>query len=180
MIVAIDKNFALPQIIMIKQPNCWSCLPCSLAICIDESLEGILSIIGHDGSEVIYPTHVGSDRYRGFHIQEIIDTALLFDYYPILIEDNPSMQIGEEIYAVPMYTFRVWEYMNRSSGIIMGELTNGRYHAVAWNHLYKVITDSANLEVHSWTHFEDTIKFFNNIDYFLMLIPAAKPFSRSQ
>lgn len=37
----------------IKQPNFYTCYVASLAMCIDSTVEEIISVIGHDGSKVI-------------------------------------------------------------------------------------------------------------------------------
>lgn len=134
---------------LLHQPNCWSCSVTALAMVIDRSISEVISVIGHDGSEVVAPELPSSDplRHHGFHLQELVDAAIWFGYRPIWIELEPVARIGNkdidihfrswvyngDIDIAPTCEFpgnlgRFQYYMTKNKGIILGE----NYHCCHW------------------------------------------------
>lgn len=70
----------------------WQCFPTALAMLIGTlTPDAVMDLIGHDGSEI---THAGLPeplKRRGFHIQEIIDIALLLGYSMTEIQHSPQL-----------------------------------------------------------------------------------------
>ncbi len=129
---------------LIKSPNKFYCGPCSLAMLLDTSVDSILDRLGHTGLEIVRPNIPEPDCRRGFHIQEFIDVALQYDFALVEIESSPISYLADfkYIYEVPLdHETRITEYMNKYSGLIIGEYALGRGHMCAWNHLDQKIYD---------------------------------------
>lgn len=99
------------------------------------TVERLESLIGHDGSEVVYPDLSEPQRRRGFHVQELIDAALRLDYSVTPFEVLP--QLAHPQWATNVLVDRVGGNWERFDGLIetqCGVLTGcGRHnqHAVA-------------------------------------------------
>ncbi len=64
---------------LITKPNRWSCILAAFAMAMDVSVEELLSVIEHDGSEIAFPGLSEPMCRRGFHVQELIHAALWYD-----------------------------------------------------------------------------------------------------
>jgi hypothetical protein len=95
--------------------------------------------IGHDGSEIIWPTLKEPARRRGFHIQECIDVVSRAGYAVTPFEMFPC---HTPAFTVPSYTIvfggsedaayeRFAEIVQRTRGVITGQ-GNVVGHAVAY------------------------------------------------
>jgi hypothetical protein len=140
---------------LLQQEDRWSCLPTSLAMVLDLTIIQVLTAIGHDGSEIIYPDKDEPFKRRGFHLQEIVDAAYLLEHAIVTIEGHPilvSMDYDEyPIFNQEQITNRLGSYLFSSIGILTGRGKNGNYHAVAWNG--KEIYDPTGPEVYSINDF---------------------------
>jgi hypothetical protein len=126
-----------------KQPNKWSCLPSAFAMAIDISVETIIEVVGHDGSEIIYPDLDEPYGRRSFHIQEMINVCMLNNTGVIPIQTNPVSYVdSEHIYSVPAIDVMDY-YTELYSGVMVGLGLQGRPHAVAWDK--KLVHDSNGL-----------------------------------
>lgn len=72
-----------------KQPNDWSCLLTAFSMALHIPIERLIDMIGHDGSERIWPDFPEPQCYRSFHPQELIDCALLMNCAVTAIEMEP-------------------------------------------------------------------------------------------
>jgi len=75
--------------ILQHSPNDWSCLPTAVAMALGVSVDELLEVIGHDGSEVTHPQLDAPACYRGFHPQEMIEAALRRGRATTMIEKVP-------------------------------------------------------------------------------------------
>ena len=108
------------------------CLLYSAAMVLDVEVEHLISIIGHDGMK--YP-----GRWMhpiGIHMQEIQMAALQMGYCFAPVEFLPVSDLYGVEYKIknncglaPMDTYN--HYL-KYKGIIIGECSNGHYHAVAF------------------------------------------------
>ena len=114
-----------------KQPNKWSCLPCAFAMAFEVSLESVLYILGHDGSEIIFPNKADPYKRKNFHIQEMIDVALHYGLSVTEIQNKPIAQSPSGVYLVPVPSDRMSNYLKNYKGVLTGKRTDVP-HAVYW------------------------------------------------
>lgn len=119
----------------LKSPNRWSCLPTSFAMVLGVDLEKLITEIGHDGSEIIFPDLQEPLRRRAFHIQELIDCAIARGIMVTPIEalpvQGPSASHTFE-FAEEQSSQRLTNYLVNYSGVLTGLSQSGNPHAVAW------------------------------------------------
>ncbi|KKK91516.1 hypothetical protein LCGC14_2712140, partial [marine sediment metagenome] len=115
------------------QPNKWSCLPTAFAIAMGEPVEEIIKQVGHDGSDILFPTYKEPYCRRSFHPQELIDICLLKNFAVVQIEKSPVVIAKNITHSVPMNTRRIGSYLLNYTGVLIGEGQTGTPHAVAWN-----------------------------------------------
>jgi len=117
----------------------WTCLPESFAMALGISLERMLEMIGHDGSQQVYK----NPRYvRGFHLQECIDVALKLNVACVPIEHHFALTPdGLETYQVGTSQEQSARFLNhlKNSNIGIFEGMSIDYstqktigHAAAW------------------------------------------------
>jgi hypothetical protein len=58
------------------KPYRWSCILAAFAMALDVSIEDLITLLRHDGSEVFFPDLPEPACRRGFHVQEFIHVAL--------------------------------------------------------------------------------------------------------
>lgn len=103
---------------------------------LDRTVAELCSIIGHDGSEVLWPTLSEPLCRRGHHIEEIQYAAYYIGYlfvpFVAKFEYNPGA--SEELPFVQYDLSGKFQIMlGRYDGILVGEYKRGTPHAVAWN-----------------------------------------------
>lgn len=115
------------------QPNGWSCLPTSFAMVLGVPISRVISIIGHDGSEIVYPDLDDPRCRKGFHFQECIEAAYVlgsnfgfFEATPLLVLDDTHYQ---ELNCVPTLEM----LLQRHVGVLGVTTKKGYGHAVAWD-----------------------------------------------
>jgi hypothetical protein len=105
----------------------------------DEDVETLERIIGHDGSEIIHPELKSPGNRKGFHWQEIIDAALVLNYAVVPIEARPiQTATGTDSHEVKFGDFetpeeRLLAYLDNTKGVLTGIAPSGYWHAVAWD-----------------------------------------------
>lgn len=119
----------------LQSPNRWSCLPTAFAIAAKVPLDRILGLVGHDGSEVIFPDLPEPNGRRGFHIQELVTAALQMGIRPVEIEAHPVREGDYKIeFPTQSCDDRFLGYLARHVGVLGGVgLLSYNYHAVAWD-----------------------------------------------
>lgn len=118
------------------QPNLWSCLPTAFAMCFGIEVERLMSYVGHDGSEIIWPELLEPYCRRGYHIQEMVEVGLMRDYTVLAIETAPVLVIETEPHLKPV-TVELLKpikyYLKKFDGVILGVWPNGNRHSVAYS-----------------------------------------------
>ena len=71
------------------QPNRWSCFATSVAMVLDIPLDKFFRLVGHDGSENIWPNKKDPHRRRGIHPQEAMLACAKLGYSMVPLERNP-------------------------------------------------------------------------------------------
>lgn len=120
-----------------SQPNMWSCSVASAAMVMNIPIHDLISLIGHDGSEIMFPDLPEPVCRAGFTIQEIVDAALKMGWSMTPIEAMPQCTPnGKNIRDVfPETKERMDHYFAKYSGLVEGERLDGKYwHNVAWDH----------------------------------------------
>jgi hypothetical protein len=131
-----------------KQPNKWSCLVTSFAMVLDIAVETAMIMIGHNGSEVIFPLEADPKKRRSFHIQEMVDLCYNLGKCVIPIEGLPVYGIKYEdprhLLIIEKAIDRVDKYLSKEDGVLTGIVIKddgSKRHAVAWNHKEAMIYD---------------------------------------
>jgi len=74
---------------LIKQPNSWSCLLTAFAMATESTPEDLIAMIGHDGSEIIWPDLPEGYQHRAFHPEELFECALDLGFKVFTVEARP-------------------------------------------------------------------------------------------
>lgn len=119
------------------------CMIKSLALALRKPVEELVEILGHDGSEVIWPDNPPPTCYKGFHPQELIDITIKCGRRPTWIELNPSIQGTIDSFPTPIYEphkarERWVSYVSPNSGVLIGTYSKGRH---AWAKIGSIIKD---------------------------------------
>ena len=123
---------------LVTQPNAWSCPIAALAMVLDCTINEITDYLEHDGSEILNMLPEPACR-KGFHIQELVDVALLMGYSMTPIEAQP-VQLNSEHHEYdltkwgmfPSTESRFQFYLDNNIGLIVGKARE-HYHTVAWD-----------------------------------------------
>lgn len=122
----------------LQKMNKPQCLIYSAAMILDIEAERLMSEIGHDGLDIWWSRFDDNRKYRGHHIQEIIDCFLRrrkalvpIDIIPASAPDGHPDLVCTEIYRHP--DARFWEYILNRKAILIGRNMAGNGHAVAWD-----------------------------------------------
>ncbi len=114
-------------------------MPLAFAMALDTPVADLLAAIGHDGSEVVFPTLPEPSCRRCFHIQELIQVALSRGFAVTPVELFPVLQPTEvgPFHKTVFYADNNWRRfeatIQNSRGVIDG--TGARLgHVVAYDH----------------------------------------------
>ena len=124
---------------LIQKPYKWGCLITSFAMALDVSVATLEQMIGHNGSDVLYPEVPDPFGRRGFHVQELIHVAWALGWSVTPYELLPSLQ-----HALPRQRIKIeidrpggnWQQFERMLRSTRGVVTGaGRYsgHAIAYD-----------------------------------------------
>jgi hypothetical protein len=114
------------------------CMPLAFAMALDMPVADLLAAIGHDGSEIVFPSLSEPLRRRCFHIQEPIQVALARGFAVTPVELFPVLQPTEGgPHKTVLYANNNWrrfeETIRASRGVIDGR--GARFgHVVAYDH----------------------------------------------
>lgn len=109
------------------------CFIYSFAMALGIPVKELISEIGHDGTEIIWPKLEGNMQLRGHHIDEIIDVCLKKGVHLVNITYEPSVSpwIGDVEPKQVLFEARFWDHIRENKSVIVGEIPSGYGHAVA-------------------------------------------------
>ena len=124
------------------KPNQWSCSITALAMTLNVPVADLVSQLGHDGSEIVFPSLAEPMCRRGFHSQELIHlawqhgfTVTAFSLFPAVAPsfgNEPKVTVifdGSEDNNWARFT----DILNATEGILEGD--SGKcQHAVHYRH----------------------------------------------
>lgn len=125
---------------LVRSPNAWSCPLATAAMVFDYDIEDFMLLIGHNGYKKIHPQLPSPACYKGFHMQEIVDAALVLGYSMTLIEAQP-VQTPDGVAKHVLTKFprfnnhvdRFVYYVNTTKGLLVGK-TRQWWHTCAYDH----------------------------------------------
>lgn len=148
-----------------RNPNAWSCLLAAFATTLEVSIEAVLGIIGHDGSEI---THAGLPEpmnRRGFHPQEFIKMCLEDEMAVTRVELFPTaipLHNRQNPGTLSKFNTGGWQWFRKSlfhsAGVIDCRTAVGTGHAMAYQGMgdHALIFDPANGDEFEFRKPEDT------------------------
>lgn len=120
---------------LLTKPNRWTCLITAYAMVFDETIERLIELVGHDGSQVIWPNQDEPMRRAGHSHHEMQYVARRLGYY--LADYKPCFGYSPpgEIKLMTREFSEEWvEVLAAHKGVLSGSY-HGRtnFHAVAWS-----------------------------------------------
>lgn len=110
----------------------WTCLAECFAKVFETSLEDLFDLLGHDGSEVIWPQYEDPMCRRGFHIQEMVCVGLRLGFAIVQIESQPSMYPDPAAEPFSLPEVQLHRFFNLAPGVVTGyDRMRGCRHALA-------------------------------------------------
>ena len=119
--------------ILQTQSSAWSCLPTAFAMALSVHVDALLSIIGHDGSEIIWPELRDPERRRSFHIQEMVWASHNLGYSVTPHEARPTTLPHGATQLLEIENAEFETTLRQSQGVLTGVNGHGLRHAVAWD-----------------------------------------------
>lgn len=119
------------------QPNNWSCLLTSFAMAYDMPVADLVDLVGHDGSDIVWPHLAPPNNRRGFHIQELIMAGNSLGYTVTPFEPRPVLMSSDMGDPKPLdldrWLERFTAIMAIGIGVLTGQTNTGARHAIACN-----------------------------------------------
>jgi hypothetical protein len=122
------------------KPEPWLCIATSFAMALGVPLSKLLALIGHDGSQIVFPDLPEPACRAGHHVQELVHAALNHGWACTPIEFNP---ITRTFGNLPAYHsilpdeqsrwLRFERLIAKHDGVLEGWVTNWG-HAMAFEH----------------------------------------------
>lgn len=107
-----------------------------------ESLEKVISLVGHDGSQVLWDKLPEPLKRRAFTFEEMQYVALNCGSHLATYRHRMLHVPVAGVYPQRMYTFPIQEVLAKFDGILTGHYHDSKNaHAVAWDAKGKVIYD---------------------------------------
>jgi hypothetical protein len=123
--------------LIVEQPNVWSCLPAAFATVTGIPFETLLEKIGHDGSEIMFPDLKDPFRRQAFHHQELVRVLFELGWIVSTYEFELQAIIDEQHIRDIKYPDKeayIKKVLFNSFGVICAIVkSTGKYHAVAWD-----------------------------------------------
>ncbi len=128
--------------ILQTKPNPWSCIGTAFAMVLDISVADFFGLVGHNGSQIAFPSLPDPIARRGLHIQECINTCLKLGYSVTPVELFPVIRatLLEENNIVVLFgddESANWQRFEHTIQNSIGVLEGSGYqclHAVAYDH----------------------------------------------
>ena len=141
-----------------QKPNSWSCIASAFAMAIDIPTADFFGIVGHDGSQIVFPTLPDPMSRRGLHIQECINACLALGYTVTPVELFPVIRAtpprDEEIVVLfggdESANWQRFEHTIQNSAGVLEGVGRQCHHAVAYDH--GTIFDSRRRSIPLFTH----------------------------
>lgn len=117
---------------LLQQPNRWSCVPTAFAMTANLTAEEFIFRLGHDGSEILWPSLEEPLKRKGFSINECLVAAIpkLYAYLPTISCYCPGPNLPECIIRFkPDYI----KHLIKGQVAILAGTVSGHRHCVAWN-----------------------------------------------
>lgn len=116
-----------------KKPYRWGCLPTAFANTLCVSYDTLITIVGHDGSEIIRPDKEEPLNRRGFHPQELVDAVLKMGHVPVFLADYP-MGVEENKPDVWLGKARLVKHLTTAgnTGVVESRAPGGSAHALSF------------------------------------------------
>ncbi len=112
------------------QLNNWSCLPAAFAKGMGTTLDYMTELIGHDGSQIVWPGYPPPTDRRSFHIQEILHAVAMMSWSAMPVGPNPRLSNGRGPYIEIKDEF--FEKAKLRLGVHLGVTDTGINHAVTY------------------------------------------------
>ena len=107
---------------------------------LDKSYEELIKVLGHDGSDILWPNLREPYCRRAFIEPEI--QFLFWHYDMVLVDYVPNVLYKPMFSSVSKpIKFDISDMLKNYDGILLGEFRSGVKHAVAWNHEEGIIYD---------------------------------------
>jgi len=138
--------------ILIRQPNKWSCTACAFAMACGITLEEFIKRIGHDGSEILFPNLPEPQRRKGFPFPECVQVCLNLNFSATPIDFNPiCFNDPDHSYELNQGYF-IYDMLREFRGVISGKGIR-TYHTVGWDtkRIYDPSLGSYDLESNQFT-----------------------------
>jgi hypothetical protein len=120
------------------QPNRWSCSVTAFSIALDVPVEELISHIGHDGSQTIFPCLPEPACRRGFHPNEILIVAYgKYGKSFMPLEVSPAIQspVGDT-YKLNRVDAIVDPILRNQKGVLECQGTSMHMVAFKWGEVY--------------------------------------------
>jgi len=116
------------------QPDVWSCVATAFSMCFDVPVRKLIGMVGHDGSEILWPRIPEPHNRRGFHLQEMVDVGFLLGFAVLIIESEITLYSNDPIDIRNVKSrLSISDYLEKCEGVILGVWPNGLRHAVAYS-----------------------------------------------
>ena len=110
-------------------------MPTAFAMAMDMPVSEVIKFIGHDGSEILFPSHHDPYCRRSFHIQEMYDMCISNGIAVTPIELKPVGYV--DIHTIEYIDLGGWprfhKYLDTQIGVLTGVTVFDKPHAVAWD-----------------------------------------------
>ena len=118
------------------QPNEASCLLTSVAMLWGVRVEYLMSLLKHDGTEIIFPDLTVPRCYRGFNMDEIMYLAWLREH--VIYVFNREVIVGhDEVCTRTLIGPMLWKTLIENNDCVI--LNDS--HAFAWDYKKKILHD---------------------------------------
>lgn len=115
---------------LIQQPNDWSCVACSFAMTFNVSLDVIVKIIGHDGSEFVF-----ENVRRGFAPMEMIYVGSKLGKFVMPLHTDEELIYEQYTKVIKLPKPKEWwqEMLIGNKAVLFLDKGKSYLHAVAYN-----------------------------------------------
>ena len=110
----------------------WTCVAECFAKVFNVSFEELIELLGHDGSEIIWPQQKDPMCRRGFHVQEMVRVGLKLGFAVVQVESHPSVYPDPEEKPFYLPEVPLHRFFDLAPGVVTGyDTLRGCRHALA-------------------------------------------------